>query len=54
MFKMNFQITNKPVYQPPIIKIYKQTQSSLVISNPIVFGSIFGAMIPKGPCPSCR
>jgi len=60
MFKMQFQITNKPVYQPPVpnIRAYThqnqiQINAPLVISNPVVFGSIFGAMISKGPCQSC-
>lgn len=52
---MQFQVSNKPVYQPPVpnIKIQPQVQNPLVISNTVVFGNIYGAMISKGPCPSC-
>ena len=49
---MRFQVTHKPVYQPPVPNIQIQPHS-LVISNPVIFGNIYTAMISKGPCPSC-
>jgi hypothetical protein len=48
MFKMNFQIINKPVYQPPATNIKIQPNSSL--AN---LGTIFTSFKPTGPCSSC-
>ena len=48
---MSFQYTNKPVSNPPVPNI--QVQPSLAISNPVVYGSIFGAIRASGPCSSC-
>ena len=46
--KMNFQIVNKPIYNPPIPNIQIQPNSSLVN-----VGSIFSPFKPTGPCSSC-
>ena len=51
MFKLRFQIPNKPAYQPPTPNIQIQPKSPLV--NPVMFGNIYGAMLPTGPCSSC-
>jgi hypothetical protein len=48
MFKINYQIVNKPIYQPPITQI--QIQPKTVVVN---LGGIFSALKPTGPCQSC-
>lgn len=45
---MNFTTPIKPVYTPPTPNIQIQT-----LASPIMLGSIFAPMIPKGPCMSC-
>ena len=45
---MNFNVPIKPVYTPSAPNM--QIKS---LASPIVFGSIFGPMISKGPCTSC-
>ena len=51
MFRMRFQVTNKPVYQPPIPNIQIQPPVSTLVRFPL--GSIFSPMVPTGPCSSC-
>jgi hypothetical protein len=43
MFKLRFQIPNKPAYQPPTPNIQIQPKTPLV--NPVMFGNIYGAVV---------
>ena len=47
MFKMKFQVVNKPVYTPPLPNIQIASTS---LAN---LGSIFTPLKPTGPCGSC-
>jgi hypothetical protein len=47
MFKINYQIVNKPIYQPTIQQIQIQPKPTVNL------GGIFAALKPSGPCPSC-
>jgi hypothetical protein len=47
MFKINYQIVNKPIYQPPLPQIQIQPKPTINL------GGIFAALKPSGPCPSC-
>jgi hypothetical protein len=54
MFRMRYQISKQPVYQPPVPNIQIQPiVRPLAIANPVVLGNIFGAMYSVGPCSSC-
>jgi hypothetical protein len=50
MFRMRFQVPNKPVYQPPTPNIRIQPASTLVR---LPLGGIFSPLAPSGPCSSC-
>ncbi len=52
MFRMRFQVQNKPVYQPPVPNIQIQPVSRPGLVR-LPLGGVFSPMIPTGPCSSC-
>jgi hypothetical protein len=54
MMKMNFTVANKPIHKPTIHIIQTPTLAvSSIVTNRVVFGSLFDAIKPTGPCTSC-